>query len=89
MNNTRNIWQNFDFLLFGAALILSILGVALIRSSIAGNIGLADHPSRQTTFLIISLVVLFVVAAIDYKYWITLIAPMYLVIMIFLGVVLT
>ncbi|HQA29414.1 MAG TPA: FtsW/RodA/SpoVE family cell cycle protein [Brevefilum fermentans] len=89
MNNTRNIWQNFDFLLFGAGLILSILGIALIRSSIAGNIALADHPNRQTTFLIISLVVLFVVAAIDYKYWITLIAPMYLVIMAFLGVVLT
>jgi cell division protein FtsW (lipid II flippase) len=51
MKNTRNIWQNFDFWLFGAALILSILGIALIRSSIAGNIELVDHPQRQTTFL--------------------------------------
>ncbi|NLN69741.1 MAG: rod shape-determining protein RodA [Chloroflexi bacterium] len=89
MDNTRNIWQNFDFLLFGAALILSILGIALIRSSIAGNIELVDHPQRQTTFLIISLAVLFVVASVDYKYWITLIPPMYLVTMVFLMFVYT
>jgi rod shape determining protein RodA len=89
MKNTRNIWQNFDFWLFGAALILSIMGIALIRSSIAGNIELVDHPQRQTTFLVISLVVLFVVAAIDYKYWITLIPPMYFVTLGFLLFVFT
>lgn len=89
MNNSRNIWQNFDFWLFGSALILSIMGIALIRSSIAGNIELVDHPQRQTTFLIISLVVLFVVAAFDYKYWITLIPPMYFVTMGFLLFVFT
>lgn len=89
MKSSRNIWQNFDFWLFGAALILSILGIALIRSSIAGNIELVDHPQRQTTFLLISLVVLFVVAAIDYKYWITLIPPMYFVTMAFLLFVFT
>jgi len=89
MKNTRNIWQNFDFWLFGAALVLSILGIALIRSSIAGNLELVDHPQRQTTFLLISLGVLFVVAAVDYKYWITLIQPMYLVTMGFLLFVFT
>jgi len=89
MNNSRNIWQKFDFWLFGAALILSILGIALIRSSIAGNIELVDHPQRQTTFLLISIAVLFVVAAIDYKYWITLIPPMYIVTMGFLLFVFT
>ncbi|MDY6868580.1 MAG: FtsW/RodA/SpoVE family cell cycle protein, partial [Chloroflexota bacterium] len=89
MKRIRNIWQNFDFWLFGAALILSIMGIALIRSSIAGNIELVDHPQRQAIFLGISLVVLFVVAAVDYKYWITLIQPMYLVTMGFLLFVLT
>ena len=89
MRSTRNIWQNFDFWLFGAALILSIIGIALVRSSIAGNLELVDHPQRQTTFLIISLVVLFVVAAVDYRYWITLIPPMYLVTMGFLLFVFT
>lgn len=89
MNKTRNVWQNFDFWLFGAALILSILGIALVRSSIAGNIELVDHPQRQTTFLLISLGVLFVVSAVDYKYWITLIQPMYLVTLGFLLFVFT
>jgi rod shape determining protein RodA len=89
MKNSQNIWQNFDFWLFGAALILSILGIALVRSSIAGNIELVDHPQRQTTFLAISLVVLFVVAAVDYKYWITLIPPMYFVTLGFLLFVFT
>ena len=89
MRNPRNIWQNFDFWLFGAVLILSILGIALIRSSIAGNIELVDHPQRQTIFLGISLVVLFFVAAVDYKYWMTLIQPMYLVTMGFLLFVFT
>jgi len=89
MKNSRTIWQNFDFWLFGAALILSILGIALVRSSIAGNLELVDHPQRQTTFLLISLGVLFVVAAIDYKYWITLIQPMYLVTLGFLLFVFT
>jgi rod shape determining protein RodA len=89
MKQLRNIWQNFDFWLFSAVLILSILGIALIRSSIAGNLELVDHPQRQTTFLAISLVVLFVVAAVDYKYWMTLIQPMYLVTMVFLLFVFT
>lgn len=89
MKNSSNIWQNFDFWLFGSALVLSIIGIALIRSSIAGNIELVDHPQRQTTFLLISLGVLFVVSAVDYKYWITLIQPMYFVTMGFLLFVLT
>jgi rod shape determining protein RodA len=84
MKNSRSIWQNFDFWLFGAALLLSIIGIALIRSSIAGNIELVDHAQRQTTFLLISLGVLFVVSAVNYKYWITLIQPMYLVTVAFL-----
>ncbi len=79
MKSWQNIWEKFDFWLFGAVLLLSILGVALVRSSIAGNIELVDHPQRQTTFLAVSLVVLFVVAAVDYKYWISLIPPMYFV----------
>lgn len=88
-NSSRTIWQNFDFWLFGAALILSIIGIALIRSSIAGSIELEEYPRRQTIFLMISLVVLFVVAALDYKYWITLIPPMYIVTIAFLLFVFT
>lgn len=89
MKSDRSIWQKFDFWLFGAALLLSIIGIALIRSSIAGNFSLVDHPQRQTTFLLISLAVLFIVSALDYKYWITLIPPLYLVTLAFLLFVFT
>jgi rod shape determining protein RodA len=89
MKNNRTIWQNFDFVLFGVVLILSIIGIALIRSSIAGNIELEGHPRRQTIFLLISLVVLFVVAAVDYKYWVSLIPVMYIVTIAFLLFVFT
>ncbi len=89
MKSFKNIWQKFDFWLFGAVLILSIFGIALIQSSIAGDLELLEHPQRQAIFLGISLVVLFVVAALDYQYWITLIQPMYLVTMGFLLFVFT
>ena len=89
MKRSSSIWQNFDFVLFGSALILSIIGIALVHSSIAGNIELVDHPQRQTTFLLISLGILFVVAAVNYKYWITLIHPLYLVTLGFLLFVFT
>lgn len=89
MKSSRSIWQNFDFLLFGSALTLSILGIALVRSSIAGNIELVDHPQRQTTFLLISLVVLFVASAVNYKYWITMVHPLYLLTLGFLLFVFT
>jgi rod shape determining protein RodA len=89
MNNSRNIWKNFDFVLFGVVLVLSIFGIAMINSAIAGDAELLGHPRRQTIFLLISLVVLFVVAALDYKYWITLIPVMYIVVVGFLLLVST
>ena len=89
MNNSRNIWKNFDFVLFGVVLVLSIFGIAMINSAIAGDAELLGHPRRQTIFLLLSLVVLFVVAALDYKYWITLIPVMYIVVVGFLLLVTT
>ena len=83
----KEIWRKFDLWLFGIVLMLSIFGVALISSAIAGNIELADHPQRQTICLLIGLVVLFISAAMDYHYWLTLTTPMYLVTFVFLIVV--
>lgn len=77
--NTKGIWQRFDFPLFAAVLSLSIFGVALINSAIAGNPTLAGHPQRQATFLVIGLVVLFLVASFDYHIWQTLTKPFYLI----------
>ena len=70
--NTRQVWQRFDFLLFAVVLILCIFGIALISTAIGENHPtLGEHPQRQTTFLIIGLVVLFIVSAFDYHIWMT------------------
>lgn len=80
----KDIWRKFDLWLFGVVLILSIFGVAMISSAIAGNIELVDHPQRQTIFLIIGLIVLFIATALDYHYWMVLTAPLYIVTLVFL-----
>ena len=84
MLNTKDIWKRFDFPLFAAVLFLSIFGVALISSAIAGNQTLANHPQRQTVFLLIGLVILFIIAAIDYHIWLSLTRPFYIVVALLL-----
>lgn len=79
--NTKDIWNRFDFLLFAATLLLSIFGIALISSAIAGNPTLADHPKRQAIFMLIGLVALFAISRFDYHIWQTLSRPFYLVVM--------
>ncbi|NPV40777.1 MAG: rod shape-determining protein RodA [Anaerolineae bacterium] len=65
----REIWRNFDFWLFGAALFLSIFGIMMIQSAIAGNATLAQAVSRQPLYLIGGTVLMLIMAAIDYHYW--------------------
>jgi len=85
--NTRQVWQRFDFLLFAAVLLLSVFGVALISSAIAGNPTLEDHPQRQAIFLIIGMAVLFLAASFDYHIWTTLSKPFYFLVAVLLLVV--
>ena len=72
-------WRNFDYVLFGAVLVLTIFGIAMIRSAIAGNAVLTPLINRQILFAAVSLVVIFITSAIDYHYWSSLIRPMYLI----------
>jgi len=77
-------WRNFDFLLLGAVVLASAFGVTMIRSAIAGNETLLLLPTRQIYFAAVGLVVIFVLASIDYRYWLALHLPIYFVTMIFL-----
>jgi rod shape determining protein RodA len=63
------VWRHFDFSLFGAVLLLTIFGIAMIHSTIAGNVDNANIDTRQAIFSGIGLVFIFIVAAIDYHYW--------------------
>jgi len=81
----KNIsWRHFDFWLLGAVVLAIAFGIAMIDSAVAGNAELVDYPQRQAIFAGIGLVVIVVVAAIDYNYWLALYRPIYGVMMILL-----
>ncbi len=82
---TRGLsWRNFDFLLLGAIVLATAFGVAMIRSAVAGNDQLLPLVSRQAYFAIGGLIVVFIVAAIDYHYWLAIYRPIYIVMMFLL-----
>ena len=82
---TRELsWRNFDFLLLGAIMLASAFGTVMIRSAVAGNEVLQPLVTRQIYFAILGVTVIFVVASIDYRYWLALYRPIYIGIMIFL-----
>lgn len=84
----REFWRKFDIWLFGAVLFLCVFGLVMIRSTIAGNIELANYVNRQATFLGIGMVVLFLVTIMDYRNWKSLSRYMYIFIILFLGIIL-
>ncbi len=84
----REFWRNFDFFLLGAVLFLVIFGLIMIRSTIAGNIELANYVNRQATFFGIGMAVLIGVTILDYHYWKSLSRLLYVFILAFLGIIL-
>jgi rod shape determining protein RodA len=46
-----------------------IFGITEIHSTIAGSIDLANHDQRQLIFAVLGMVMVFLVAGIDYHYW--------------------
>ncbi len=84
----REIWRNFDFWLFGAVIFLTIFGIIMIRSAIAGNIELAGYVKRQAIFAAIGFGVMIIAALLDYHYWRSFSKLMYIVTLLFLAVIL-
>jgi len=56
----------------------------MIRSAVAGNEVLLPLINRQIYFALAGLLLIFVVAAIDYRYWMALYRPIFLVMSLFL-----
>ena len=77
-------WRYFDFLLLGAVVLATAFGTTMIRSAIAGNEELLPLFNRQIYFALIGIVLIFIVAAIDYRYWMALYRPIFIVISILL-----
>jgi rod shape determining protein RodA len=68
---TPTNWRHFDFWLLGAVALLTIFGVTMIRSAVAGNIELADLNlvNRQLIFAAAGFVAIIITAATDYHLW--------------------
>jgi rod shape determining protein RodA len=83
---TRLIWRNFDFWLFGVVAILTVFGITMIRSTIAGNIELLELNlvRRQLIFAMIGFVVAIFIARIDYHFWSSINRPMYITMIVIL-----
>ncbi len=83
----RRIWQYFDIWLLAMVALLTIFGVAMIRSATFESPELAGLPAVQIRWAVIGLVVVFVTAAIDYRYWQSLARPLYGFVLVWLGLV--
>jgi len=67
---------------------MTIFGVTMIRSAVAGNVALeeANIVQRQIIFGLIGFAVIFLASSIDYHLWASISRPMYIITVIFLGV---
>ncbi len=72
-------WRHFDLWLLSIVMVLTIFSIAMIDSSIAGNIEVADYPYRQLVFAAGGIVALFIMALVDYRLWSSLSRPIYII----------
>lgn len=68
MLSRTSVWRHFDLWLFAAVLILTAYGVLMIHSAITGAPEFAGYDLRQAQFGIIGMVLMIVIAAVDYRY---------------------
>jgi len=84
---TRQNWRQFDWLLFGAILVLSIYGITMIASAVQGDPELVTYPLRQVGYLIIGFILMFAVAFFDYNFLGSLTIPIYIIVLVLLALV--
>jgi rod shape determining protein RodA len=69
MNGTRNLWQQFDYVLFALTLLLTAFGILMIHSATRDAIDpdLISRVPDQIRYTVIGIVVMLVLALIDYR----------------------
>jgi len=77
-------WRYFDFWLLGAVVLATAFGTTMIRSAVAGNEELLPLINRQIYFALAGLVLIFIVASIDYSFWMAIYRPIFIVISLLL-----
>jgi len=73
----RKGWRNFDFVLLAVTMLLIAFGIAMIYSATLDTPDLQDLPLRQAVWTLMGLVLLLLVAAIDYRFLESLQKPLY------------
>jgi rod shape determining protein RodA len=73
----RVLWRRFDWLLLVLVLLLSGYGILMIASALSGNSLYSDYYLRQTGWLCVGLVVLFLIAGMDYRLLTVITVPFY------------
>lgn len=94
MSHPGSIWRQFDFALLGAAIVLTIFGILMIRSATLNSIDpdVINRVPDQIRFALLGMVVLVVLAAADYRLlgglhqWLYLVMVALLVLVFFFGV---
>ena len=94
MNHPRSIWHQFDFVLFGISLLLTAFGIMMIHSATLNAIDtdLINRVPDQIRFGILGFIVLFGLAAVDYRLlgglhqWLYLVMVGLLILVTFFGV---
>ncbi|MDM8521498.1 rod shape-determining protein RodA [Anaerolineales bacterium HSG6] len=81
----RRVWRKFDIILLGLVILLILYGVIMIYSANQNQDDLRDLWWTQLTRAGIGLALLFFVAAIDYRYYLSFYKIFYVVMLIFLG----
>lgn len=87
---SKRFWKNFDFILLGVTLVLTVVGV-LVLYSIGFKVASLASPAdvrNQIVFAAIGLVGLLAAAAVDYRTWSKLTAILYAVSVSLLAIVL-
>jgi rod shape determining protein RodA len=77
-------WRYFDFWLFGAVVLATAFGTTMIRSAVAENEVLLPLIDRQIYFAVVGLALIFLIATIDYRYWMALYRPVAIVMSVLL-----
>ncbi|RME06721.1 MAG: rod shape-determining protein RodA [Anaerolineae bacterium] len=82
----RSYWRYFDYWLLAAVALLTMFGIVMIRSAIAGNIELTDANivQKQIIFAVAGFGVILLMAALDYRLLAALSRPLYAVLIVIL-----
>jgi rod shape determining protein RodA len=68
MLSRTSVWRHFDVWLLAAVLLLTTYGILMIRSAVTGAPAFERLPVQQAVWAAIGIVIMLVVAAIDYRY---------------------